>query len=214
MFTGIVQHVGRVSRVRPGQGCRSVSVDIGPLAADASLGDSIAVDGACLTVADVEGQVATFDISSETLHLTTLGGLAESSFVNLEPALRLGDRLGGHFVSGHIDGIGTVSRLEQRSGEWRLEVESPRMLTEQMILKGSVCVSGISLTIAGLRPGSFEVSIIPHTLEVTTLGRKHPGEHVNLECDMIGRWVRRNLDALPGRGPSGLSISDLEEQGF
>jgi riboflavin synthase len=219
MFTGIIQHVGTVAGVRPGQDSRRLTIDLGPLAggpgADgAALGDSIAVDGVCLTVAALDGPRAEMDVGAETLRRTTLGGLGTGSRVNLEPALRVGDRLGGHFVSGHVDGVGTINRLQEMPGEWRLEVAVEPELTDQMIMKGSVAVAGISLTIAALRPDAFEVSVIPHTLQETTLRDAQTGTPVNIECDMIGRWVRKHLGAAAPGASSSLSIQDLEEGGF
>ena len=214
MFTGIIQHVGTVSNVRPGQESRRLTIELGPLAEDASLGDSIAVDGACLTVAALHPPYAEMDVSAETLRRTTLGDLQTSSRVNLEPALRVGDRLGGHFVSGHVDGVGTISRLQQLPGEWRLEVAVDRELTGQMVMKGSVAVAGISLTIAALSEESFEVSVIPHTLQETTLSNAGAGDPVNIECDMIGRWVLKQLGGMDATDRPGLSMQDLEEQGF
>ena len=154
-------------------------------------------------------------MSAETLRLTTLGALREGSRVNLEPALQVNDRLGGHFVSGHVDGTGTIRGMERLPGEVRLEVDVPPNLTDMMIMKGSVAVDGVSLTIAALREGAFEVSLIPHTLGATTLQHKRSGERVNIECDMIGRWVRRLLGGESnGDVRRGLSVQDLEEQGF
>ena len=213
MFTGIIQQVGRVAAVRGGGQSCVLSIDAGALAPQVRVGDSVCVDGVCLTAASANGPRVDFDVSAETLRLTTLGGLRTGDPVNLEPALQVGDRLGGHFVSGHADGTGAIRRMEQLPGEVRLEVEAPERLTDQMILKGSVAVDGISLTIAALRPGAFEVSLIPHTLAATTLPHKRAGDRVNIECDMIGRWVRKLLGH-EEQAPGGLSIGDLEAQGF
>jgi len=214
MFTGIVQHVGRVvGIVRRGE-ARVLTVDAGPPAAQVAIGDSVSVNGACLTAVRIEGERVSFDVGAETVRLTTLGHVREGDPVNLELSLRVGDRLGGHFVSGHVDGVGTVRRLTEMPGEVRLEVEVAPGLTDQMIPKGSVAVEGISLTIAALRRGAFEVSVIPHTLAATTLAARRPGDAVNIECDMIGRWVRKLVQgAGEGTGPT-LSRHDLEEQGF
>jgi riboflavin synthase len=214
MFTGIIQHVGTVSHVRPGQDSRRLTIELGPIAQEASLGDSIAVDGACLTVAALKPPHAEMDVSAETLRLTTLGSLKTGSRVNLEPALRVGDRLGGHFMSGHVDGVGTIRRLEERPGEWRLEVGVDEALTNQMIMKGSVAVAGISLTIAALNADSFEVSVIPHTLQETTLSDLGAGDEVNIECDMIGRWVHKQLGSMQEQQSPGLTMEDLQEGGF
>jgi riboflavin synthase len=213
MFTGIIQHVGRVAGARGGGQSRVLSIDAGALARDIGVGDSVCIDGVCLTATSRDGARVDFDVSAETLRLTTLGALQPGGEVNLEPALQVGERLGGHFVSGHVDGTGAIRRLSRLPGEVRLEVEAPVPLTDLMILKGSVAVDGISLTIAALRPGAFEVSLIPHTLAATTLQHKGAGDRVNIECDMIGRWVKKLLrGAEPAAG--GLSMGELEDQGF
>ena len=191
MFTGIIQQVGRVAAIRGGGQSRVLSIEAGALASRVSVGDSVCVDGVCLTAAALDGGRISFDVSAETLRLTTLGDVRTGAPVNLEPALQVGDRLGGHFVSGHADGTGVIRRLEQLPGEVRLEVEAPEPLTDLMILKGSVAVDGISLTIAALRAG----------------------DRVNIECDMIGRWVRKLLGRQE-QAPGALTISDLEAQGF
>jgi len=212
MFTGIIQQIGTVRSQRQSEG-GSLTLDVGPLAPDIAVGDSVCVSGVCLTATRVQPPLATFDVSAETLRLTTLGRLREHDRVNLEPALRVSDRLGGHFVSGHVDGTGAIRRMEALPGEVRLEVEVPSGLADLMIMKGSVAVDGISLTIAALRPTAFEVSVIPHTLRETTLQSKTPGDAVNIECDMIGRWIKRLLGQT-AMDAGGLSIGDLEEQGF
>jgi riboflavin synthase len=213
MFTGITQQVGRVVAARGDGQARVLRVDAGPLGRHIGVGDSVCVDGVCLTATDVDGSHVEFDVSAETLRLTTLGGLGPGGAVNLEPALQVGDRLGGHFVSGHADGTGVIRRMARLPGEVRLEVEAAERLTDLMILKGSVAVDGISLTVAALRSGAFEVSLIPHTLAATTLQHKGAGDRVNIECDMIGRWVRKLLGGQEA-APSGPSIGELEEQGF
>jgi len=213
MFTGIIQHVGRIVAATDSGGGRVLVVDAGPLGPDIALGDSVAVCGACQTATTLVGSHVSFDVSSETLRLTTLGSLQPGAPVNLELALRMGDRLGGHMMSGHVDGVGTIRRLERLPGETRLEVSCPdTALTDHMIHKGSVAIDGISLTIAALRNGALEVSVIPTTMTETTLATAQPGDSVNLECDMIGRWVKKLLgDAAP---TSGITMQDLEEMGF
>jgi len=214
MFTGIIQQIGTVVAVRRQPQSRELTVDAGPLADRVSVGDSMSVDGVCLTATRVEGPHVTFDVGAETVSRTTLAEMRESARVNLEPALRTGDPMGGHFVNGHVDGVGTIRRKEQRPGEVRLEVTAPAELTDDMVMKGSVAVDGISLTIAALRRGAFEASIIPHTMAATTLQHKSAGDSVNIECDMIGRWVRRVLDQQNAAQRRDLRVDDLEEQGF
>ena len=215
MFTGIIRHVGTVVSVTGRQASQPLTVETGALAACLVVGDSVNVDGVCLTATRVEGGRVRFDVGAETMRLTTLGELREGDSVNLEPSLRVGDPLGGHYVTGHVDGVGTIARKEALPGEVRLAVRADADLTGQMVLKGSVAVDGISLTIAGLEPASFEVSLIPHTLAVTTLRHKGVGGRVNIECDMLGRYVRRFLaQGSPTEGKSPLGISELEDQGF
>jgi riboflavin synthase len=219
MFTGIVEGTGKVLGLTSSGSSRRLRVELGAIAEGVRAGDSVSVDGACLTVARVGGGIAEFDVSAETLRVTTLGGLAAGSEVNLERSLRVGDRLGGHFVLGHVDGIGRVERLEGAPGQVTLEVSAPPEILSGLIPKGSIAVDGISLTLAGLsRPDRFSVAIIPHTLEHTTLRKKSAGDRVNLELDVIGKYVARFLSASragPGAKPSGwLTEEFLEEHGF
>ncbi|MFO7957948.1 MAG: riboflavin synthase [Candidatus Brocadiia bacterium] len=214
MFTGIIQHVGTVVGVRRLPNARVLTVDVGPLADRVSVGDSVSVNGVCLTATSLEGPNVTFDVSAETVSRSSLSELRQGARVNLEPALRAGDPIGGHFVNGHVDGVGTIRRKEERPGEVRLEVAVAPELTADMVMKGSVAVDGISLTVAALRRDTFEASVIPHTMAVTTLQHKSAGDTVNIECDMIGRWVRRVLDQREGAGTRNLRIEDMEEQGF
>ncbi len=209
MFTGLVQRVAEVTSVRHKGTSSVIRLDLGELSAEVGPGDSVLVDGVCLTAtARLDGGTQ-FDVSAETLRLSTLGDLTRGARVNVEPAMRPTDRFGGHFVSGHVDGTGTILSKTRSSGETRLRVKVPTALTDLMVMKGSVAVDGISLTIAGLEKGAFEVSLIPHTLSATTLGEKTAGRRVNVECDMIGKWVRRFLSR-----PGGLSLDRLREQGF
>jgi riboflavin synthase len=190
MFTGIIEHVGRVvSRVSHGGGAR-LAVAIGPLASGTAIGDSIAIDGACMTVTSLASDTVTVDCSSESLARTTLGSLAPGSAVNLERALRMGDRLGGHLVSGHVDGIGAVaSRIRQADGSelWRFRLPAGGVV--RVVEKGSVAIHGISLTSFACQPDSFAVALIPHTLSHTVLGDLQPGAPVNMEEDLVGRWI-------------------------
>ena len=214
MFTGIVQHVGTVTAMRRAAESAVLVIDAGPMAAEAAVGDSICVSGACLTATAISDMIVDFDVSAETLRLTTLGQLRQGSRVNLEPSLRIGDKLGGHFVSGHVDGVGAIRQLAERPGEVRLAVEVEPRLAGDMILKGSVAVDGISLTIAALDDASFECSLIPETRRATTMQFHRPGARVNVECDMIGRWVRKLLAAQTGGRHGDVSVEDLREQGW
>ena len=193
MFAGIVEELGRVVSVLPAEpGCRMV-VD-GPVVSDqAAIGDSISVNGCCLTVVHREGTELHFDAGPETLQRTNLGELSSGSEVNLERSLTIGDRLGGHFVTGHVDAVGKVhERIDEN--EWSTFWFSvPRYLTRQMASKGSVAVDGISLTLVDVLEDRFSVALIPHTLQVTTLGKKNVGDPVNIESDLLAKYVERQL---------------------
>ncbi|MFP4028776.1 MAG: riboflavin synthase [Candidatus Brocadiia bacterium] len=191
MFTGIVQKVAQVKTLQnKGQTAR-LTLKLDAIAREIKPGDSVLVNGVCLTATTVENTVANFDISAETLRLTNLGNLSSRAKVNIELALRPTDRFGGHFVTGHVDGLGRVKHLQNHPGETRLVVQVPPELTDQMILKGSVAVDGVSLTIAALRPGEFQVSLIPHTLDKTNFSERTTGDELNIECDMVAKLVQR-----------------------
>jgi riboflavin synthase len=210
MFTGIVQHLGRVKSAQVTGGRLALSVDAGPVAGDAKVGDSICVNGVCLTVVQRKGPALSFDVIGETLKLTTLGELAQGDPVNLEPSLRPSDRMGGHFVTGHIDGVATAASRDESAGEVRMNFRADAALTRQMIPKGSVAVDGVSLTLVEAGEGSFSVALIPHTLAVTTLGVREPGSRVNVETDLIGKWVLKAL----GKSEGGVTEQFLREHGF
>lgn len=189
MFTGLVEFRGTIERLEPrGPGVR-LFVRAGVVSQDARIGDSIAINGCCLTVVEAAGEQLAFDAGSETLSRTNLGRLAAGAPVNLERSLRVGDRLGGHYVSGHIDALGTLERRSDE-GDWsKFWFCVPRLLTLQMASKGSVAVDGVSLTLVDVEPESFSVALIPHTLSVTTLGRLSPGDVVNIETDILAKYV-------------------------
>ena len=213
MFTGLIEAVGKVAGLSGGGESARLRVDAGALADGLAVGDSVAVEGACLTVAEVSGGAAEFDVSTETLRRTTLGDLRPGDGVNLERALRVGDRLGGHFVLGHVDCVGTMAAKRQAPGQVTVEVRVTPEIVTQLIPKGSVAVDGISLTLAELKPDGFSVAVIPHTLEQTTLGQKSGGARVNIELDVIGKYVARLLRG--GSGAAGdLSEGFLAEHGF
>jgi riboflavin synthase len=190
MFGGIVACRGEVYRVGPVPGAdRRIVVRIGALRRKPGRGDSISVSGVCLTVAAVHGKLAAFDVVGETIRRTTLGGLREGDDVNLEGALRVGDEIGGHQVSGHVDGVGVVRKVERRADETWMTIAAPRAVRDTLVEKGFVAVDGASLTVAALGRGMFSVALIPTTLEVTTLGRAAKGTRVNLEGDALGKHV-------------------------
>jgi riboflavin synthase len=188
MFTGIVVEQGVVEQAPPALRLRAPGI-----AAGISLGDSVAVDGCCLTVTAVDGAAVSFDAVPETLRRTNLGRLAAGSRVNLEPALRAGDRLGGHIVQGHVDGVGTLVSSDLEGEAINLTFDAPADVLRYVVEKGSITVNGVSLTVTAFDDRSFGVSIIPHTREVTNLGELRPGDPVNLEVDILGKYVERLL---------------------
>jgi riboflavin synthase len=196
MFTGLVEALGTVREVAPdGAGVR-LCIEDPVIAADAPLGASIAVNGACLTVVEADDRSFSFQAGPETLKFTNLGLLRPGMRVNLERSLRLGDRLGGHIVQGHVDGIGTII-LRERSGEWEdLWIACAADLTQQMIRKGSITVDGVSLTLVNVLPDRFSIALIPHTMHITTLGLKEVGAKVNLEIDLFAKYVFKCLEQM------------------
>ena len=220
MFTGLIQHVGAVRAVRPSGGGARLSIELGPLAQKSRLGDSVAIDGCCLTIASLDGELAQFDAVPETLRRTTLGELQAGSQVNLETALLPGTPLGGHFVQGHIDGTAAVTKTVE-GGQWaecHLKLED-LALAAQIVEKGSIAVDGISLTVAGCdaQQGTCWVALIPETLARTTLGSKRLGARVNIETDILGKYVlaalQRHLAAPPG-GAGKITEEFLKEHGY
>jgi riboflavin synthase len=194
MFTGIIQATGRVTRSEP----RGGDLRLGIVApefdtSDVALGESVAVSGCCLTVVAHQGDTLAFDISNESLALTTLGDLGVGDRVNLEKALRLSDRLGGHLVSGHVDDIGRIVSIQADARSQRWVIEAPPALARYIAAKGSVCVDGVSLTVNTVEGARFGVNLIPHTLEQTSFGDRRVGDRVNLEIDMLARYVERLL---------------------
>lgn len=190
MFTGIVAAVGRIAKTDPAPGGLRLHIDTAGLdMGDVALGDSIAVSGVCLTVVAFDRSHFEAEVSQATL--SVVAGFAAGAPVNLEKALRLADRLGGHLVTGHVDGTGTVSRFDAVGDNRRLVIEAPRAIARYIARKGSVAVDGVSLTVNAVDGDSFEVNLIPHTLGATTLQNLQPGAKVNLEVDMLARYVER-----------------------
>ena len=192
MFTGIVQAVGTIETVAPlERGVRLTVAADGLDVSDVGPGDSICVQGACLTVVAIAAKRLSFDVSRETLECTV--GLERPGNVNLEKALRMGDKLGGHLVTGHVDGIGDVLAVERAGESMLLRLRAPQELARYVARKGSICVDGVSLTVNRVEGDAFDINLIPHTLEATTLARLARGAHVNLEIDLIARYVERML---------------------
>ena len=194
MFTGLVQGVGGLLAREPRGGDARLRIGFGTLeAGDVALGESIAVNGTCLTVVAFDAEAFAADASSETLALTTLGALAPGAALNLERALRADDRLGGHLVSGHVDGVGRVVAIEPDAGAQRWRFAAPPPLRRYIAKKGSICVDGVSLTVNEVDDGGFEVALIPHTVANTAFAATRVGDPVNLEIDLVARYVERLL---------------------
>ena len=216
MFTGIIQALGQIRGMQPQSGDLRLTVAAGNLdLSDVQLGDSIAVSGACLTVVEVQRDAFAVDVSRETLDKTILGRLQVGSPVNLEKALRLADRLGGHLVAGHVDGVGQVREVSASGRSQVFAIAAPPDLLRYVAAKGSVCVDGISLTVNALRGDLFMLNLIPHTLAQTTAAQWRPGQSVNLEVDLIARYLERLVATGPGSGlKSTVDRDSLAAKGF
>ena len=191
MFTGIIEEIGTVRSLQRRSGYQRTTVDAQRMLEDIRIGDSITIDGACQTVVDFDANGFTVESVEETLRRTTLGGLRPGRRVNLERALKLGDRLGGHMVAGHVDGVGRVLRRKDGPDSVQFQVGMPAELSPYVAEKGSIAIDGISLTVTGASPRDFGVAVIPHTLETTTLSERRSGEPVNLEVDTVARYIQR-----------------------
>lgn len=192
MFTGIILAKGRVTSLTERDGDLELGVDAAGLdVARIAIGDSVCVQGVCLTVTRKQDGCFFADVSRETMAKTTLGRLKVGSSVNLEPSLRAGDPLGGHLVSGHVDAVGNLKRVDQDARSWRLEFELPPSLTRFVAAKGSICLNGVSLTVNKVEGLRFDVNIIPHTHAVTTLGELRAGDEVNVEIDVVARYLEK-----------------------
>jgi riboflavin synthase len=195
MFTGIVQELGEVTAIEHRPAGSNLRLRLPRTAPGLRLGDSVAVDGVCLTAVEVEGDEAAFEAMGETLQRTTLGALAAGDDVNVEGALRAGDPLGGHIVQGHVDGVGRVAAVRDDGIARVLSIDAPPALHRYVVEKGSIAVGGVSLTVSALTEDGFEVWLVPHTREATTLGRVGPGAALNLEVDQLAKYVERLVAA-------------------
>ncbi|MHC4254316.1 MAG: riboflavin synthase [Planctomycetota bacterium] len=213
MFTGLIKTLCAVKSVRATAGGMELCIDLGVLADDVRNGDSIAINGVCLTVSKLEGKAANFDISSETLEKTTIGGLRNGSEVNAELSLSGNDRFGGHLVQGHVDGAGEVKTVEKKGKFCNMRFSAPSELLSEMVLKGSVAVDGVSLTVVNIDNNSFSAALIPETLARTTLGNAKVGQKVNIETDVIVKAVRRQLEQMLGKKEK-LTLENLKEMGY
>ena len=214
MFTGIVETQGRVVALTRGEAGARLTIETGTQLMDLTLGQSIAVNGVCLTVVQGDGATFTADLSSETLGVTTLGDLKPQDRVNLERPLRVGDRLGGHFVTGHVDGIGQIVRRQPAGESTWMWIGFAPPLGITLAPKGSIAVDGVSLTLVEVLRETFSVCLVPHTLAMTTLGWKGPGSLVNVEVDLLSRYLERLLTTQIMRDRSPLTHELLREQGF
>jgi len=213
MFTGIVENKGKVLKVDHRGEMKRLTLDVPFDLTEMQLGDSININGVCLTVVEKRGRAISVDLSPESLQRTTLARAKEADQVNLERALRLSDRLGGHIVTGHIDGIGTIIERRIDGNSLYLKVRIPQAVTPYVVQKGSIAIDGISLTVNEFREDWIRLTLIPYTLEKTTLIEKKVGEEVNVEADVLGKYVEKVLDQ--GRGTSkGIDLSFLKQHGF
>ena len=198
MFTGLVEILAEVADVIPEPPGVRLVIRAPQIAAQSAVGGSIALNGCCLTVVAIDGDCLAFQAGEETLSRTNLGELAAGSAVNVERSLRLGDEMGGHLVSGHIDGVGIVDRRQDDADWCTMWFRAPAALMAQMASKGSIAVDGVSLTLVDVEADRFSVALIPHTLTVTTLGRRRPGDRVNLETDVLAKYVEKGVRAILG----------------
>jgi len=214
MFTGIIEGGGKITAIRTaGQG-RRLGIEADFTLEGTKIGDSIAVNGVCLTAVSLPGDGFAADVSRETLSLTSLGSLAPGGKVNLEKALRLADRLGGHLVSGHVDGLGTVRERHDDARSVRFEIEAPAELVRYIAHKGSITVDGTSLTVNAIEGARFQLNIVPHTLQETIMDGYTPGTRVNLEVDLVARYLERLLLGDAAHEGGGLTMQKLAEAGF
>lgn len=214
MFTGLIEELGTIAAIQNGAKSSILTIKAHEVLKDVKLGDSIATNGVCLTVTSFSSTSFSVDVMPETLRRSNLGQLKVGSIVNLERALRLGDRLGGHMVSGHIDGIGTITHLEKDDNAIWYTLSAAPSILKYIIEKGSVALDGISLTVAAVDQHTFRVSIIPHTLAMTSLKSKHVGDAINIECDAFGKYVERITQFNEPAKKQTLDLAFLKEHGF
>jgi riboflavin synthase len=193
MFTGLIEEVGKIKDVKASAGGITIKVQVEKAVEDIRIGDSVAVNGVCLTVTDIQGSTLSFDLSQETVSRSNLGSLKVGDPVNIERALKLSDRLGGHIVQGHVDTVGTVKRIIPRGEHTEFVIQFPQEFQDLVIEKGSVAVDGISLTINEIHGNEISINIIPHTIENTNLKYKKTGDSVNIEFDILGKYVKKIL---------------------
>lgn len=213
MFTGIIESIGTVRSTRPAGSGKVLAVDLGKLAEDAKIGDSIAINGVCLTISRLNGTVGDFDVSGETLAKSTTGNLTAGAKVNLERAMPANGRFGGHIVLGHIDSTATVKKISQKGDFLEMTFTASPNLLDEMVTKGSVAINGISLTIAEMDDNAFSIALIPTTLKDTTLAQTKAGDMVNIETDMLIKAIKKQLQKIIPDS-KGLTAQKLKELGF
>ena len=214
MFTGIIEKVCFVESVSAVAGGKVVCVGLGELAEDVAIGDSVAVNGVCLTAVRVSGGSVCFDVSGETLEKSSLGGVGAGNLVNIERAMRADSRFGGHIVQGHVDGVAKVSGVERKGDFWRISVRVGGELLDQIVEKGSVALEGISLTVASIAGDELSVAVIPQTWENTNLSGKRVGDELNIETDIIAKIVAKQFEKAYGKKKESLTVDKLREMGF
>lgn len=216
MFTGIIEETGRIAAIKRGARSSILTIEGSKIFDDISLGDSVAVNGVCLTVTDFRDNMFTADVMSETISRSSLGTLKVGSAVNLERAMPSGGRFGGHIVSGHIDGTGVIKETKADDNAVWYTISADRKIIRYIVEKGSIAIDGISLTVARVSFDDFAVSVIPHTAKMTTLSKKRAGDIVNLECDVIGKYVERLLNFPESEKPGASNITKefLMKYGF
>ncbi len=197
MFTGLVETLGRIVAIEDQPPGKRFKIACGKVSQDAAMGDSIALNGCCLTVVQINGEELDFEAGEETLSRTNLGQLAQGDCVNLERSLKVGDRMGGHYVTGHIDDLGELIQRREDPPWAHLHFRVPSRLAAQIVGKGSIAIDGVSLTVVEAEADSFSVALIPHTLSETTMGQLQIGDQVNLETDVLAKYVQRSLQMLP-----------------
>lgn len=215
MFTGIIEELGTVERVTRGRVSAVIAIRAEHILSDLKIGDSVAVNGVCLTATGLTGHGFTADVMHETLDRSALAGLGPGSRVNLERAMAANGRFGGHIVAGHVDGVGTIAAIEQDDNAIWFTITAPAQVLRYVVEKGSIAIDGISLTVARVETDRFAVSVIPHTAAVTLLGQRRMGDRVNLESDLVGKYVERLLRPAPEeKGQSRLTMEFLTQHGF
>ncbi|NLW39885.1 MAG: riboflavin synthase [Tissierellia bacterium] len=214
MFTGLVEEVGKVLDIKKSNKIWTMTFECKKIVEDITIGDSIAINGVCLTVKEFDKNLFKVDVMAETIRKTNLGFIQSGDYINLERALRVGDRLGGHVVTGHIDGTGVIEEIEEEGDSMWITISSSKDILKYIVHKGSIAIDGVSLTISFVDEEKFKVAIIPHTKVVTTLATKKINDLVNIECDLVGKYIERFLSYKKVQNESKIDINFLKNNGF